>query len=62
MIRTGEGAILTQKDKDDIFQWGIPNKINIIALSSVRKGSDLDQVREFLGKHATNIMLLSKVS
>ncbi|KAJ4904952.1 hypothetical protein Rs2_18903 [Raphanus sativus] len=32
MIRTGEGAILTEKDKDDIFQWGIPNKINIIAL------------------------------
>ncbi|KAJ4905398.1 Pyruvate kinase family protein [Raphanus sativus] len=66
MIRTGEGEtvnlpILTQKDKDDIFQWGIPNKINIIALSSVRKGSDLDLVREFLRRYAKNIMLLSKI-
>lgn len=52
---------LTDKDKEDILQWGIPNKIDIIALSFVRKGSDLVQVRELLGKHAKNIILMSKV-
>ncbi|KAJ7971930.1 Pyruvate kinase family protein [Quillaja saponaria] len=52
---------LTEKDKEDILQWGIPNKIDIIALSFVRKGSDLVQVRNLLGKHAKDIVLMSKV-
>ncbi|KAK7362463.1 hypothetical protein VNO77_04577 [Canavalia gladiata] len=52
---------LTDKDKDDILNWGVPNKIDMIALSFVRKGSDLVEVRKVLGKHAKNIMLMSKV-
>ncbi|CAN6836938.1 hypothetical protein Bca4012_031149 [Brassica carinata] len=65
-IRTGEGETinlptLTRKDKVDIVQWGIPNRIDIIVLSSVHKGSDLDQVRNLLGMHANNIMLMSKI-
>lgn len=52
---------LTEKDRDDILQWGIPNKIDIIALSFVRKGSDLVEVRKLLGDHARKIMLMSKV-
>ncbi|CAA7033109.1 unnamed protein product [Microthlaspi erraticum] len=52
---------LTEKDKEDILQWGVPNKIDIIALSSVRSGSDLKPVRKLLGKHAKSIMLMSKI-
>ncbi|KAJ9131927.1 hypothetical protein P3X46_034828 [Hevea brasiliensis] len=52
---------LTEKDEEDILQWGIPNKIDMIALSFVRKGSDLVEVRELLGEHAKNILLMSKV-
>lgn len=52
---------LTDKDREDIFEWGIPNKIDMIALSFVRKGSDLVEVRKLLGKHAKNILLMSKV-
>jgi len=52
---------LTEKDKEDIFVWGVPNKIDMIALSFVRKGSNLVHVRKVLGKHAKNIMLMSKV-
>ncbi|GLT79491.1 hypothetical protein SLA2020_509770 [Shorea laevis] len=52
---------LTQKDKEDILQWGVPNKIDIIALSFVRKGSDLVEVRKVVGEHAKNIILMSKV-
>ena len=37
---------LTEKDKEDILKWGIPNKIDMIALSFVRKGSDLVEVRK----------------
>lgn len=52
---------LTEKDKEDILGWGVPNKIDIIALSFVRKGSDLVAVRKLLGEHAKSIMLMSKV-
>ncbi|CAF2155554.1 hypothetical protein HID58_044664 [Brassica napus] len=52
---------LTEKDQEDILNWGVPNKIDIIALSFVRKGSDLDLVRELLGDHAKSIVLMSKV-
>ncbi|KAJ3699665.1 hypothetical protein LUZ61_003370 [Rhynchospora tenuis] len=52
---------LTEKDKVDILEWGVPNKIDMIALSFVRKGSDLVEVREVLGEHAKNIKLMSKV-
>ncbi|VVB04003.1 unnamed protein product [Arabis nemorensis] len=52
---------LTDKDKEDILQWGVPNKINIIALSSVRKGSDIDKVRKLLGVHRRSIMLMAKI-
>ena len=53
---------LTEKDKEDILGWGVPNRIDIIALSFVRKGSDLVAVRKLLGEHAKSIMLMSKVS
>ncbi|KAH7667378.1 Pyruvate kinase protein [Dioscorea alata] len=52
---------LTEKDKEDIMKWGVPNKIDMIALSFVRKGSDLVEVRKLLGEHAKSIMLMSKV-
>ncbi|KAG1371442.1 pyruvate kinase, cytosolic isozyme [Cocos nucifera] len=52
---------LTEKDMEDILQWGIPNKIDMIALSFVRKGSDLVDVRKLLGEHAKSIMLMAKV-
>ncbi|XP_008802624.1 pyruvate kinase, cytosolic isozyme [Phoenix dactylifera] len=52
---------LTEKDKEDILGWGVPNSIDMIALSFVRKGSDLVHVREVLGPHAKRIKLMSKV-
>ncbi|KAJ6944970.1 pyruvate kinase [Populus alba x Populus x berolinensis] len=52
---------LTEKDKEDILAWGVPNKIDMIALSFVRKGSDLVEVRKLLGEHSKNILLMSKV-
>ncbi|KAG8498189.1 hypothetical protein CXB51_007126 [Gossypium anomalum] len=52
---------LTEKDKEDILGWGVPNSIDMIALSFVRKGSDLVNVRKVLGPHAKKIQLMSKV-
>ncbi|CAN6854681.1 unnamed protein product, partial [Brassica oleracea] len=52
---------LTEKDVEDILKWGVPNKIDMIALSFVRKGSDLVNVRKVLGSPSKSIMLMSKV-
>ncbi|XVE92995.1 hypothetical protein REPUB_Repub01dG0151800 [Reevesia pubescens] len=52
---------LTEKDIEDILGWGVPNNIDVIALSFVRKGSDLVNVRKVLGPHAKQIQLMSKV-
>jgi pyruvate kinase len=32
---------ITEKDSDDILGWGVPNGIDFIAASFVRKGSDV---------------------
>ncbi len=37
---------LTEKDIDDLTNWGVPNEIDLIAASFVRKGSDLDYIRK----------------
>ena len=37
---------LTAKDEVDLVQWGIPNEVDFIAASFVRKGSDLDYIRK----------------
>jgi len=37
---------LTSKDEDDLVKWGLPNDIDFIAASFVRKGSDLDYIRQ----------------
>jgi Pyruvate kinase, barrel domain/Pyruvate kinase, alpha/beta domain len=39
---------LTQKDIDDIVLWGIPNKIDFIAASFVRKAEDIIKIQQVL--------------
>ncbi|CAA7033108.1 unnamed protein product [Microthlaspi erraticum] len=51
---------LTEKDKEDILKWGVPNKINIIALSS-RRGSDPDEVRKVLGLRRNSMLVMPKI-
>ncbi len=41
---------MTEKDVDDIVNWGVANEIDLIAASFVRKGRDLDEIREVLGE------------
>lgn len=37
---------LTDKDVDDLINWALPNDIDFIAASFVRKGSDIDTIRQ----------------
>ena len=52
---------ITEKDKDDILGWGVPNGIDFIAASFVRKGSDVRHIREVLGEEGRSIKIISKV-
>ncbi|CAM6119338.1 unnamed protein product [Calypogeia fissa] len=53
---------VTKKDEEDILLWGVPNRIDFIAASFVRKGSDILKIRELLGPaHSKTIQIISKV-
>eukprot|EP00245_Coleochaete_scutata_P005343 TRINITY_DN18817_c0_g1_i1.p1 TRINITY_DN18817_c0_g1~~TRINITY_DN18817_c0_g1_i1.p1 ORF type:complete len:511 (+),score=89.99 TRINITY_DN18817_c0_g1_i1:115-1647(+) len=53
---------VTEKDEDDILNWGIPNNIDFIAASFVRKAQDLINIRKLLGKQASRmIQIISKI-
>lgn len=52
---------LTDKDKDDLLQWGVKNQVDFIAASFVRKGADLDTIRSVLGEEGASIHIISKI-
>ncbi|KAF5833151.1 pyruvate kinase [Dunaliella salina] len=52
---------LTAKDIDDIVNFAIPNDIDFIAASFVRKGADIENVRKILGEKGKHIKIISKV-
>merc|ERR1712087_230087 len=52
---------LTEKDIDDIVNWGVPNKIDFIAASFVRKASDVLKIREILGPENQGIKIICKI-
>jgi pyruvate kinase len=52
---------LTDKDVDDIKNWGIPQGVDFIAASFVRRASDIDYIREVLGDEGSNIKIIAKI-
>nr|AAU81892.1 pyruvate kinase [Phaeodactylum tricornutum] len=52
---------LTDKDIDDIQNWGIVNDIDFIAASFVRKASDVHKIREVLGEKGKGIKIICKI-
>jgi len=52
---------LTEKDIKDIVEWGIPNEIDFIAASFVRKASDVLKIREILGPEHAGIKIICKI-
>ena len=39
----------TKKDENDIVEFGLKYKVDLIALSFTRKGKDIEEVRRLLG-------------
>jgi len=52
---------LTPKDCDDLTNFGVAYGVDYIAASFVRKGSDIDFIRETLGEAGKNIKIIAKI-
>mmetsp|Transcript_13826 Transcript_13826/g.30029 ORF Transcript_13826/g.30029 Transcript_13826/m.30029 type:complete len:536 (-) Transcript_13826:378-1985(-) len=53
---------LTEKDIDDIVNWGIKNGVDLIAASFVRKASDVTYIRKILAENGgSGIKIISKI-
>jgi len=52
---------LTEKDEDDLVDFGIKQNVDFIAASFVRKPSDIDYIRDVLGPKGSHIKIISKI-
>jgi pyruvate kinase len=52
---------LTAQDEKDILDFGLPNGIDFIAASFVRKASDVDYIKDLLGASGSHIKIISKI-
>lgn len=52
---------LTEKDEDDIVEFGLKKGIDLIAASFVRKASDIDYIRDVLGPRGSHVKIIAKI-
>jgi pyruvate kinase len=52
---------MTEKDVNDVKNWGIKHGADFIAASFVRKASDITHIREVLGEEGKGIKIISKI-
>ena len=52
---------ITEKDEDDIVNFGLKNGVDMIALSFTRRGADIEECRDLLGPKGSNIKIIAKI-
>lgn len=52
---------LTEKDEDDIVDFGLKKGIDLIAASFVRKALDIETIRDVLGPRGAHIKIIAKI-
>jgi pyruvate kinase len=52
---------LTEKDEEDLVKFGLKEGIDIVAASFVRKGEDVNYIRDVLGPRGAHIKIISKI-
>ena len=52
---------ITDKDRDDLVNFGLKYGVDMIAASFVRKASDIDYIRSVLGPSGRHIKIISKI-
>ena len=53
--------ILTEKDEDDIVDFGLKKGIDLIAASFVRKATDIELIRDVLGPRGSHVKIIAKI-
>ena len=52
---------LTPKDEDDLVNFALPQGVDYIAASFVRRGEDIDKIKQVLGPRGRSIKIIAKV-
>lgn len=52
---------VTEKDEDDIVEFGMKHGVNMIALSFTRSAEDIEYVRELMGPEGINVKIIAKI-
>lgn len=52
---------LTEQDEKDILEFGLKRGIDIIAASFIRRGSDIEDIRELLGIKGSYVKIIAKI-
>lgn len=52
---------LTEKDEEDLVEFGLKQNVDFVAASFVRKASDVEYIRDVLGPKGTHIKIISKI-
>lgn len=52
---------LTEKDEDDLVNWGVAHGVDFIAASFVRCAEDIDNIRAVLGDKGRDIKIIAKI-
>lgn len=52
---------LTEKDEDDLVEFGLKKGVDMIAASFVRKADDIEIIRDVLGPRGAHIKIIAKI-
>lgn len=52
---------ITEKDENDLVEFGLKHNVDFIALSFARFGDDIDECRDILGPRGANIKIIAKI-
>lgn len=52
---------ITEKDENDIVNFGLKNGVDMVALSFARTAHDIEECRDLLGPKGSNIKIIAKI-
>lgn len=52
---------ITEKDEEDILDFGLKHGIDMIAASFIRKDTDIEYIRDLLGPRGSHIKIIAKI-
>lgn len=52
---------VTEKDEEDIIEFGLKHRVDFIALSFTRTSEDIEIVKDLLGPRGSGIKVIAKI-